>query len=104
MEDCGNREYNGGILDHNHIILEIWYCKTLVTLETKLQDIQQECKDAIFKKKVFLKTVATLGSILDTQLSWESNKFQLARWSHKVVLFLVRTNRANPIGPNHPTG
>ena len=33
--------------------------------------------------------VATLGSILDSQLSWESGKFQLARWSHEVVLFSV---------------
>ena len=31
--------------------------------------------------------VATLGSILDSQLSWESGKFQLARWSHRVALF-----------------
>ena len=35
--------------------------------------------------------IATLGSILDSQLSWESGKFQLARWSHKVVIFSVRT-------------
>ena len=27
------------------------------------------------------------GSILASQLSWESGKFQLARWSHEVVLF-----------------
>ena len=31
--------------------------------------------------------IATLGSILDSQLSWESCKFQLARWSHEVALF-----------------
>ena len=30
---------------------------------------------------------ATLGSILDYQLSWESGKFQLARWSHKGAWF-----------------
>ena len=35
--------------------------------------------------------IAILGSILDSQLSWESGKFQLARWSHEVVLFSVRT-------------
>ena len=29
---------------------------------------------------------ATLGSILDSQLSWESGKFQLARWSHNMAL------------------
>ena len=104
MEDCGNREYNGGILDHNHIILEIWYCKTLVTLETKLQDIQQECKDSILKKKVFLKTVATLGSILDSQLSWESGKFQLARWSHEVVIFSDRTAWPAARPPDHMDG
>ena len=31
--------------------------------------------------------IATLGSILDSQLIWESGKFQLARWSHNVALF-----------------
>ena len=35
--------------------------------------------------------IATLGSILDCQLSWESGKFQLARWSQEVVLFPERT-------------
>ena len=30
--------------------------------------------------------IATLGSILDYQLSRESCKFQLARWSHEVIL------------------
>ena len=30
---------------------------------------------------------ATLGSILYSQLSIESGKFQLARWSHEVGLF-----------------
>ena len=34
-----------------------------------------------------LALIATLGSILDFQLSWESGKFRLARWSHGVVLF-----------------
>ena len=36
--------------------------------------------------------IATLGSILDSQLNWESCKFQLARWSHGVVIFLARTH------------
>ena len=36
--------------------------------------------------------IATLGSILDSQPSWESGKFQLARWSHEVVIFPERTN------------
>ena len=30
--------------------------------------------------------IATLGATLDSQLSWESGKFQLGRWSHGVVL------------------
>ena len=30
------------------------------------------------------------GSILDSQQSWKSGKFQLARWSHKVAIFSVR--------------
>ena len=40
--------------------------------------------------------IATLGSILDSQPSLESGKFQLARWSHIVVIF--------PKGPSsrHP--
>ena len=36
--------------------------------------------------------IATLGFILDSQLCWESGKSHLARWSHKVVLFSVRTH------------
>ena len=35
--------------------------------------------------------IATLGSILDTQLSWESSKFQLARWSHEVAILSHQT-------------
>ena len=37
------------------------------------------------------------GSILDSQLSWESGKFQLARWSHEVVWF------STWVPPTHPT-
>ena len=36
--------------------------------------------------ELFEVIIATLGSILDSQLSWESGKFQLARWSHEVAL------------------
>ena len=32
-------------------------------------------------------SIATLGSIFDSQLSWEFGKYQLARWSHRVVIF-----------------
>ena len=42
--------------------------------------------------------IATLGSILDSQLSWESSKFPLARWSHEVVLYPERTGHP----PSHP--
>ena len=31
--------------------------------------------------------IATLGSILNCQLSWESGKLKLTRWSHRVALF-----------------
>ena len=34
--------------------------------------------------------IATLSYILDYQLSWESCKFQLARWSHRVALLSDR--------------
>ena len=43
--------------------------------------------------------IATLGSILDSQLSWESGKFQLARWSHEVVLFPERTTHPSTHRP-----
>ena len=36
--------------------------------------------------------IAILCPILDSHLSWESCKFQLARWSHGVVIFLARTH------------
>ena len=39
--------------------------------------------------------IVTLGSILDSQVSWESGKFQLARWSHEVVLKITGP-------PTHP--
>ena len=45
--------------------------------------------------------IATLGSIMDSQLSWESGKYLLARGSHEVVLFSVRT-RPDPTRPDHP--
>ena len=32
-----------------------------------------------------------ISTLPDFQLSWKSGKFQLARWSHEVVLFSVRT-------------
>ena len=40
------------------------------------------------------------GSILDSQLSWESGKFQLARWSHEVVWFSTWVPPTHP--PTHP--
>ena len=47
--------------------------------------------------------IAILGSILDSQLNWESGKFQLARWSQEVGLFPERTNHP-PTHPHiHPT-
>ena len=49
--------------------------------------------------------IATLGSILDSQLSWESGKYQLARWSHKVEIFPERKPHCQPSThpPTHPT-
>ena len=41
----------------------------------------------IWKNFHTLKNIAALGSILDSQQSWKSSKFQLARWSHNVALF-----------------
>ena len=46
--------------------------------------------------RLFSDHIATLGSIFDSQLSWESSKFQLARWSHKEVLFPIRTTHPPP--------
>ena len=34
----------------------------------------------------YITIFATLSSILDSQQSWKSGKYQLARWSHEVVL------------------
>ena len=48
----------------------------------------------------YLHIFATLGSILDSQLSWESGKSQLARWSHRVVLF---SGLDHPPTPHPPT-
>ena len=42
--------------------------------------------------------VATLGSILDSQLCWKSYKFHLARWSHRVAWLCTW----DP--PTHPPG
>ena len=40
--------------------------------------------------------VGTLGSILDSQLSGYSGKFQITRWSHRVALFLTWTTPTQP--------
>ena len=45
------------------------------------------------RRKFWIRDFATLGSILDFQLSWKSGKFQLARWGHRVVLLLSGTGR-----------
>ena len=47
----------------------------------------------IFRWRKRTRIIATLSSILDSQLSWESGKFKHARWSHNVALF----------SKNHPT-
>ena len=38
--------------------------------------------------------IATLSSILDSQLHWESSNFQLASWSHRVVI--LSSGTGNP--------
>ena len=45
----------------------------------------------IFRWRKRTRIIATLSSILDSQLSWESSKFQLTRWSYRVVLLLSGT-------------
>ena len=49
------------------------------------------------------KNIATLSSILDSQSSWESCKFYLARWSHGVALFLEDPGHPPTQPPSHPT-
>ena len=49
---------------------------------------------------IWPKLITTLGSIFDSQLIWESGKFQLARWSHNVALFSTRNH---PPAPHPPT-
>ena len=41
---------------------------------------------ATFVLVTFVHIIATLGSILDSQLSWESGKSQFARWNHNMAL------------------
>ena len=42
------------------------------------------------------------GSILDSQLSWESGKFQLARWSHEVAILCSWDHPPPTHPPTHP--
>ena len=51
-------------------------------MKSNLQEMELSKQET----ELFEVIIATLGSILDSQLSWESGKFQLARWSHEVVL------------------
>ena len=46
--------------------------------------------------------IATLGSIMDSQPSWESCKFYLARWSHEVALFLSNPDHHKGYATNPP--
>ena len=60
---------------------------------TILRTVTHQSKDGHPPEGSIVQTqsiIATLGSILDSQLSWESGKFQLARWSHRVVLLSDR--------------
>ena len=43
-----------------------------------------------------IKNLFTLGSVLDSQLSWETGKFQLARWSLRVALLAQAV--VDPVG------
>ena len=62
---------------------------------THLPDVNPESH--LYPDYIFTQLdIATLGSILDSQLSWEYGKFQLARWSHEVVLYSVRTRPTDP--------
>ena len=47
----------------------------------------EKCKGVCRNCSYFLDFthIATLGSILDIQLSWKSSKLQLAKWSHRVA-------------------
>jgi hypothetical protein len=54
-------------------------------------------KQSLQKQKI---TIATLGPILKSQLSWKSDKSQLARWGHDVVLFSQGTGHP-PTHPDH---
>ena len=55
-------------------------------LKQEMKLSKQEMELSKQEMELFEVIIATLGSILDSQLSWESGKFQLARWSHEVVL------------------
>ena len=69
----------GSQLGHN--LFMICSCSQLV------QNIFMTCSQLVLKLFTSCSQLfATLGSILESQLSWESGKFQLARWSHNVAL------------------
>ena len=60
-------------------------CNAANLIESKFQ-LQLELGFAQFSPSLFY-IFATFGSILASQLIWESGKVQLARWSHNVALF-----------------
>ena len=52
-------------------------------------------KTEVLNMRCWIYILPNSGSILDYQLDWESGKFQLARWSHEVVLKITGP-------PTHP--
>ena len=100
------------ILTFLHSVL-FYLCSAQFASTTSFTFLPQQNKDCqthifmIINREVFswklascfvtcynLYVFATLGFILDSQSSWESCRFYLARWNHGVALFLE--------DPGHP--
>ena len=82
---------------HKKWLCRVWYKRGYTTIEQKNLQLPKN----IDRESTSI--IATLGSILDSQSTWESGKFQLARWSHEVVLFPERTIHPSTHPPTHPT-
>ena len=78
------------ILWVDNLNYRVWQCN--------IETICHDKKLQIFKYKT---NIATLGYILHYQLTRESGKLQLARCSHEVLSFSVRT-QPNPARPTRP--
>ena len=82
-----------------------WYRHTYIHRHTHIHRdfkrlIERGCPRLKWKQLQY-RNFATPGSILDSQLSWKSGKFQLARWNHRVAKLCGEPHPPTR-PPNHP--